>query len=290
MKKQNLLLTTVAVILIGAGGYFYYLKTISQNIQEISPPVTGMEPKKVAETKPLITDTQPKNDTIVANTPATTAPVLVTDPLLGIDYSSLEKNRFYTYEETGTLSETETWRNLLAAISSQECAQKPNEQLNSDCVDSLVNSTLILSLKNDKLLLEGGISVKAGAEHWFDIYDLKQKRFAGNTLSGYKIASNEQILILIDIDDESNAQKLFYYRPGMSTFGLVPSSSLPSTESYWYLENSIAGLETIGTLEGNILKVSVFRSDAPATSQNADGTYTPPKKVREVTFDLSTLK
>ncbi len=197
------------------------------------------------------------------------------------DYSSLEKDRFYTEEEGSYAKMNDLGKKLLKSLlvdPSLKCDTDSNGMYCDEESNSLENSR-ILSVKKNFLLLQrhGFLSPS------YHIYDLKTGKIVDALFrysAGYPLKNND---FAVFVKENEEDQTLVYYKPGMSSFESIPLSKIKivSNESY-LVDKGMGFTEATGILgDGDILHIDIFDGITEATVQ---------KKLREAVFDLNTLK
>jgi len=198
-----------------------------------------------------------------------------------MDYSFLEKNRFYTEEEGSYTKINEAEKKLLRSLlidPSLKCDTDPNGIYCDEETGSLENSR-IFSLKENFLLVK-----KSGfLSPSYYIYDLKTGKITGES---FRYTANDPIKndnFAIFVKENEEDQTLVYYKPGMSSFVPIPLSKIKivSNESY-LVDKGMGFTEAHGVLgNDNILHIDIFDGITEITMQ---------KKLREAVFDLNSLK
>jgi len=203
-----------------------------------------------------------------------------TDGLVSeIDYSTLEKDSLYTEEEGKYENLSEVGKKLLMAVLAlPDCV---NDSTLSYCYEyeQQIKRSSIVALKDDVVLVDIP-SQKIGA--FYKIYDLKQDKNIGKQMWHADTNAKNKDLVIYVYDNDPGGQNLFYYKPGMRLFTLVPNSKIPPTESYRYNVGMGVGLPEI-SFKGNVFTISIFKKNKPWEAGDES------TKLREVTFEINNL-
>ncbi len=199
-----------------------------------------------------------------------------TSTVTDIDFSKLEKDRLYTEEEGSYSNLPAVGKRVLWAALAPQCIANPDGNHCGDWKQTIVNSSIV-AVNNSILLME--IPSGKGSSGYL-LYDLKQKKQLGDTLSyfGTKIRNDMFIVYINNMPDKT--QELLYYRPGMTAFAPVQGSDIPSAESYWYY-GGMGSLISEAMFTGNVLNIVLF------TEWKGEIGLTVPKKIKTAMFDLS---
>ncbi|TRZ50785.1 hypothetical protein D4R99_05430, partial [bacterium] len=141
-----------------------------------------------------------------------------------MDYSFLEKNRFYTEEEGSYTKINEAEKKLLRSLlvdPSLKCDTDPNGIYCDEEKSSLENSRILSVKKNFLLLEESGFLSPS-----YYIYDLKTGKITGES---FRYTANDPIKndnFAIFVKENEEDQTLIYYKPGMSSFVPIPLSKI----------------------------------------------------------------
>lgn len=190
------------------------------------------------------------------------------DPLAGIDYTSLEKDRLYTEEEGKYANLNETGKKLLrATVTPREC---PDESTGYCSIERLLSYSSIIAINDGYALLKFPNS-KGG--YYYEIYDLTQKEFVKNEANSFAetIRANK-ILVLIGI------RELWKYKVGDHSITRIKNSEIREDETY-FKSRGLGYAELDSTINDSSLTLSVFTDKMEVEAE----------KLREVTFDLNIL-
>ncbi|HFC11121.1 MAG TPA: hypothetical protein ENJ75_02990 [Candidatus Kaiserbacteria bacterium] len=192
-----------------------------------------------------------------------------TNPLAGIDLSSLEKDRLYTKKEGKYANLPEVGETFLRQIFMPARCANPSEAYCLSEEEGLANSSLI-ALYNGFALV-ASFNAKGS---YYQVYSLSQEAYVGSsTLANNVLQSSTTIVFVSD-------KKLTYYKPGMNALQDVPGSRLVGSQTYAKSYGLLDEIEAT-FMTDNTIKLSVFDSSVTYT-----GPYGNPynKKVGEKTF------
>ena len=198
---------------------------------------------------------------------ASTSPITV-------DYTKLEKDTIYTEEEGKYENLPEEGQQLLKNL-----VGLPECETDSDgpyCYENalMIKRSSVVSLKNKKLLY----SVPTGKGGlYLNVVNLENMSKEWSPHYSYNLEIRDDSAVVL-----GDTLKLFYYMPGMDAFTEIPNSEIKNTGiDYEYYISGALGSKISGKIVEKKLTISVFTYDKEKMGD---------KKIRDVIFDLSTLK
>ncbi|HFC11122.1 MAG TPA: hypothetical protein ENJ75_02995 [Candidatus Kaiserbacteria bacterium] len=247
MNRKAIIATTAAIILVGFGAWFAFL-------HPHTPVASNM------------------NATSTPEAPVATS----TNPLAGIDLSSLEKNTLYTEEEGKYSNLPKAGQELLWEALAPECVENLSGNY-CNVWQEIIPESRIIAAKNNIFLFS--VPTGKGSSYYVTYNALHEKLGQSLMYFGSQIENKTFVVYINNLPGQR--EELLYYRPGMTAFALVPRSSLSASESYWYYAGMGMQISQF-SFNGNLLSISLF--DSRGSSE-----MLAPKTNRTVSFDLGLL-